>query len=144
MNKTVEITNPWTYFDIPKEDLHHLQKEYGAMMGANVVAIALSEKRGVERILHPAEAQNMNNKNTWDLHSEYAIKLARLALIASFLSQFYHPYKPNFTLELLPADVKKYFRYPYSDTRDYNPGSLIAWKQTLPPKYQSEVFTDGR
>lgn len=143
MNKSVDITNPWTFFDIPKEDIRHLQKQYGELMGGNVGAIAMTEKRMVEHILRPAEAQSMNDKNTWDLHSEYAVRLARLAIIADYLGQYYHPYKPNFTLKLLPTDVKKFFRFPYSATRNYNPASLKAWKQTLPPKYQSEVFTDA-
>ena len=143
MKQRVDISNPWTYFDIPKEDLRHIQQQYVATMGGNIGAIAITEKRIVEAVLHPAEAQNKDDKSTWDLHSERAIRLAKLAIVASFLAQHYHPYKPNFKVKLLPKDVKKFFRYPYSETRDYNPDSLRAWKQTLPPKYQSEVFINA-
>lgn len=143
MNKPVDITNPWSYFNIPKDDLRYLQAHYASTLGDALWGIGMTEKRIVETVLHPAEAQNPQNKNTWDLHSEYAIRLAKLAIVASFLAQHYHPYKPNFTLKLLPADIKKFFRYPYSQTRDYNPDSLRAWKATLPPKYQSEVFINA-
>ena len=143
-SKNNDILDPWNYFNIPFADLAVVQREYGWMMGAgNITLIAPNEISLVEKILHPSHAQTQRNPYTWDLHDNYAFKLALTAIIASFLSQYYQKVNPVFKIRLLPETVKKYFRYPYSETRDYNRESLKQWKATLPPAYQNEVFING-
>ena len=140
-SKNNDIADPWGYFNIPSADLAVIQREYGWMMGAGRHRlIANNERKFVIRLLHSTEVQSENNPYTWDLHDNYAYSLARLSIIASFLSQYYQNVNLTFKIRLLPETVKKYFCYPYSETREYNRDSLIKWKATLPPAYQNEVF----
>lgn len=142
--KNNDILDPWSYFNIPKDDLKHVQQQYGWMMGAGKFPlIARNEMSLVGEILHPSASQTWRNPNTWDLHDNYAYKLALTAIIGSFLSQYYQSINKSFVIKQLPETVKKYFRYPYSETRDYNRESLKRWKATLPPAYQREVFING-
>ena len=139
MNSKSSIAELWAYFELPPDDLKAIQKEYGWQLGNHFGRIAANEKTMVERILHPAEVQTWRDRSTYDLRSPYAIKLALLSIYASFIAQNYQRYNPQFKIKLLPEDVSKYFRYPYSETRDYNIESLKAWRATLPPAYQREV-----
>ena len=142
MKKTLE-NSPWRFFDLPRDDEVAMRLAYAEMLGDTSRARSYNEMQMLEAILWPVSVQKPGRTNTYDLHSPEAYHFAKVAIIASFLAQYYQPSHSSYTIPELPEKVLHYFRPPYGGplgTRDYNRDALIAWRKTLPEHYRQGVF----